>query len=39
MEELLLVILFVVTMIFVVVARVKPERKIGPYRRKNCEDV
>jgi len=39
MEGLLLVLLFVIAMIFVVVARVKLERKIAPYQRKNFEDV
>jgi hypothetical protein len=33
MEGLLLVILFVIAMIFVVVARIKLERKIAPYDR------
>jgi len=33
MEGLLVVILFVITMIFVVVARIKLERKIATYER------
>ena len=39
MEGLLLVILFVITMILVVIARTKLERKIAPYQRKNYEDL
>jgi hypothetical protein len=39
MEGLLLVVLFVITMILVVIARTKLERKIAPYQRKNYEDL
>ena len=39
MEGLLLVILFVITMILVIIARTKLERKIAPYQRKTYEDL
>ena len=38
MEGLLFVVLFIVTMIFVVVVRTKLERKIAPYEGKDFEE-
>ena len=39
MEGLLFVVLFIVTMIFVVVVRTKLQRKIAPYEDKDFEDA
>jgi len=39
MEGLLFVVLFIVTMIFVVVVRTKLQRKIAPYEHKDYEDA